>query len=108
MNNKWIGIAALFIALGAAAIFQIGKFTASPLPEESLAATDSTELEKEKVVFLYGINVTGLDIVEGTVAKNQTLATLLTPFNVPYQIIDEIAKKSAEVFDVRKIAADKK
>ena len=67
---------------------------------------DSLSTPKEQ--FLYGINVTGLNIVEGTVAKNQTLATLLTPFNVPYQIIDELAKKSAEVFDVRRIATDKK
>lgn len=52
--------------------------------------------------------MTGLEIIEGTVSKNQTLATILSPFNVPYQLIDEIAKKSAEVFDVRGIAVDKK
>lgn len=108
MNHKWIGIAALFTALGAAAIFQIGNFHTNPKVEETLVANDSTEVEVQKEVFLYGINVTGLSIVEGTVSKNQTLASILSPFNVPYQIIDEIAKKSKEVFDVRGIAANKK
>jgi murein DD-endopeptidase MepM/ murein hydrolase activator NlpD len=108
MNNKRIGIAALFIALGAAAIFQIGDYTGSSMPDEQLVSLDSTDIQTEKEVFLYGINVTGLSIVEGTVSKNQTLASILSPFNVPYQIIDEIAKKSKAIFDVRWIAANKK
>lgn len=108
MNNKRIGAVALFLTLGAGAIFQFGNFNSSPIEEEVIVAIDSTGVEQEKQVFLYGINVTGLSIVEGTVSKNQTLGSILSPFNVPYQIIDEIAKKSKEVFDVRWIAANKK
>lgn len=108
MNNKRIGTAALFLTLGVGAIFQFGNFNSTSLKEEVIVAVDSTEVEQEKQVFLYGINVTGLSIVEGTVSKNQTLGSILSPFNVPYQIIDEIAKKSKEVFDVRWIAANKK
>ena len=106
MNNKWIGIAALALTLGAGAVFQIVNKNEAPQADPLTIATDSIPVEKE--VFLYGINVTGLDIVEGTVSKNQTLASILSPFNVPYQIIDEIAKKSKSVFDVRGIAANKK
>lgn len=108
MNNKWIGIAALALTLGAGAIFQIGNFSGNSQADESLASLDSTQTQIEKEVFLYGINVTGLNIVEGTVSKNQTLASILSPFNVPYQIIDEIAKKSKGIFDVRWIAANRK
>ncbi len=108
MNNKWIGVAALSVTLGAAAIFQIGNFNSVPQPDDSLLSIDSTLIQTEKEIFLYGINVTGLSIVEGTVSKNQTLASILSPFNVPYQIIDEIAKKSKDIFDVRWIAANKK
>lgn len=107
MNTKWIGATALFLMLGAGAIFEIGKNTdANPIEDTEI--TDSTGIVKEKEVFLYGINVTGLNIIEGTVSKNQTLGSILTPFNVPYQIIDEIAKKSKGVFDVRWISANKK
>lgn len=107
MNKKWIGMAALFIALGAAAVFQIDSYRRNSIEADTIVV-DSAALAKEKEVFLYGINVTGLNIVEGTVSKNQTLASILSPFNVPYQIIDELAKKSKEVFDVRWIAANKK
>ncbi|SEF52405.1 peptidoglycan DD-metalloendopeptidase family protein [Algoriphagus boritolerans] len=108
MNNKRIGIAALILTLGVGAMVQFGNLNSSPIKEEVIVAVDSTGIEQEKQVFLYGINVTGLSIVEGTVSKNQTLGSILTPFNVPYQIIDEIAKKSKEVFDVRWISANKK
>ena len=109
MKKKWIGAAALLFTLGAAALFQItpinSNFFSSQIEESS---ADSLLIQPKKSVFLYGIDVTGLNIVEGTVSKNQTLATLLSPFNVPYQIIDEIAKKSKDIFDVRWIAANKK
>lgn len=107
MNKKWIVASSVIFTLGAAAIFQYLGF---PL-ESKPVSVPTEELVVEDVsneVFLYGINVTGLNIVEGTVSKNQTLATILAPFNVPYQIIDEIAKKSKEVFDVRGIATNKK
>jgi murein DD-endopeptidase MepM/ murein hydrolase activator NlpD len=107
MNKKWIGFAALSVTLGVAAAFQIDSYRRNSMERDAIAA-DSAAMALEKEVFLYGINVTGLNIVEGTVSKNQTLASILSPFNVPYQIIDELAKKSKEVFDVRWIAANKK
>lgn len=83
-----------------------------------LNATDKTEIEEEPIVeepillpeekLLYGINVDSLDIIEGVVERNQTLSTILAPFNVPYQIIDDIARKSKDIFDVKKIAFNKK
>jgi murein DD-endopeptidase MepM/ murein hydrolase activator NlpD len=109
MKNKWIGIAALVLTVCAVAAFQINAPLFKNLFTETQEITiDSLAKEPAKEVFLYGINVTGLNIVEGKVSKNQTLASILSPFNVPYQIIDEIAKKSKEVFDVRWIAANKK
>ncbi len=107
MKKNWIGSIALLLSILLIGVYQadLGLFP-KWFSAQKESNTDSLSTPKEQ--FLYGINVTGLNIVEGTVAKNQTLATLLTPFNVPYQIIDELAKKSAEVFDVRRIAADKK
>ncbi|MBC6368881.1 peptidoglycan DD-metalloendopeptidase family protein [Algoriphagus sp. AK58] len=109
MKKIWIGLVALLLTLGATAVFQNHlPFLSGPRSETEKPIEDSLLIEPQKEVFLYGINVTGLNIIEGTVSKNQTLATILTPFNVPYQIIDEIAKKSKEVFDVRWIAVNKK
>ncbi|WP_154855049.1 M23 family metallopeptidase [Cyclobacterium xiamenense] len=81
------------------------------IPAEEVDKTDLLEpLESIPVEenLLYGINVDELDITEGIVRRNETLSAILAPFNVPYQIIDEIAKKSAEIFDVKKIAFNKK
>lgn len=110
MNKKWIGMVALVGSLGAAAFFQITQNSLGFYePNQGLKElSDSAKVVNQAKVFLYGIDVTDLNIVEGKVSKNQTLATILSPFNVPYQIIDEIAKKSKEVFDVRDIAANKK
>jgi len=107
MKKNWIGSIALLLSIVLILVYQkdLGLFPRL-FPAQDQSNSDSVASNPDK--FLYGINVSGLQIVEGTVAKNQTLATLLTPFNVPYQIIDELAKKSEEVFDVRRIAADKK
>ncbi len=106
MKNKWIGIVAAIVLVGAASSLPFLNFQFS---EESTAEiADSESKPKNEKVFLFGIDVTGLNIIEGTVAKNQTLGSILAPFNVPYQIIDEIAKKSKNIFDVRGIAFNKK
>lgn len=81
--------------------------------ENSPVEEEVEEVIVEEVIpveenLLYGINIDGHDITEGIVKRNQTLSAILVPFNVPYQIIDEIAKKSSEIFDVRKIAFNKK
>lgn len=107
MKKIWIGIVVLIIAIGAASSLQ---FFSLPFQTEKEPETVEPPLidSLSNQVFLYGINVTGLNIVEGTVSKNQTLGSILAPFNVPYQIIDQIAKKSKSIFDVRGIAANKK
>lgn len=107
MKKIWLGIAAIVITIGAASTLQIFDLPFQKEPEAEIVEPPLLDSLANQV-FLYGINVTGLNIVEGTVSKNQTLGSILAPFNVPYQIIDQIAKKSKEIFDVRGIAANKK
>ena len=106
MKKIWIGIAALVLTLGVATslqYFSLALFSKTEtIPVKEIIKTVPKE------VFLYGINVTGLNIVEGTVSKNQTLGSILAPFNVPYQIIDELARRSKAVFDVRGISINQK
>ncbi len=106
MKKIWIGIAALVLTLGVATslqYFSLPLFSKTEtIPVKEIIKTVPKE------VFLYGINVTGLNIVEGTVSKNQTLGSILAPFNVPYQIIDELARRSKAVFDVRGISINQK
>jgi murein DD-endopeptidase MepM/ murein hydrolase activator NlpD len=105
MNKKWIFAASAFMAFGAFYYFQ---FINSNVPKDSEPLNEIIIEEEEEDHLLYGIKVNELDIIEGVVGKNETLSSILAPFNVSYQMIDEIARKSKDVFDVRKIAFNKK
>lgn len=107
MNNKWLGLLGLAIILAAFYYFSDRSNTDIDTSlDDQIAEIDSLAVDPN-AKFLYGIDVTGLNIIEGTVARNQTLGSILSPFEVPYQIIDELAKKSKEIFDVRNIAFNK-
>ena len=56
---------------------------------------------------LYGVNVDSLGVFEGSVQKNENLASILYQFNVSAQAISEIGKLPREIFDVRKIQTKK-
>ena len=107
MRNIWISGGVLLFAAMAFWVYELENNT-----ELESIAEDAVVLEIETVPevanLLYGINIDDQDIIEGIVKRNQTLSTILSPFNVPYKIIDEIAKKSKEIFDVRRIAFNKK
>src|SRR5690606_35953794 len=105
MKKNWIAACLFFVAAGGAGYY---AYNSSTSPKEEIAIQEPEEEIPVEEKMLFGINVNELDIIEGVVEKNQTLSTILGPFNVPYQIIDEIAKKSKEIFDVKHISFNKK
>lgn len=56
---------------------------------------------------LFDIEIDSLEVVQSQVQKNEFLANILLPYNINYGIIDQLAKKSRAIFDVRKIAVGK-
>lgn len=106
MKKNWLYASALFLILGL--LYLNSKALFNETEEIDLSEFEEIAEEIEEEPKLYGININDLDVIEGVVGRNQTLGSILAPFNVPYQIIDEIARKSVEVFDVRKIAFNKK
>ncbi|MCH7400139.1 peptidoglycan DD-metalloendopeptidase family protein [Belliella sp. DSM 107340] len=106
MQKKWMSAGLIALVLGGG-LFYFWDQIDFNRQEEKVLVEDFKEEMKEDLL-LYGININELDVVEGVVGKNQTLSTILAPFNVSYQIIDEIARKSKDIFDVRKIAFNKK
>jgi len=109
MKKIWITVGIILLSAGGYSYLkyesQEKELLAKAALEELINEVDDIE-ELEEI--LYGIRINELEIEEGLVGKNQTLSTILSPFNVPYQIIDELAKRSKEIFDVRKIAFNKK
>ncbi len=55
----------------------------------------------------YGMVTDSFLVIKDRVKKNQNLSSILLPYGVPYSTIDQIAKASREVFDVRKLAVGK-
>lgn len=51
----------------------------------------------------FGFPVDSFHIVEGRISPNQNLGDLLTGYGVSMASIDQLARNSAEIFDVRKI-----
>jgi len=100
------------IALACLAIgFYGGRIELDEYQEEPIVEEDSLEIPIDTVPLNYyveiGIAADSLLLYEGTIKKNQNLSEILLKFNVSYSEIDEMAKKSKEVFDVRKFMVGK-
>ncbi|WP_236612887.1 peptidoglycan DD-metalloendopeptidase family protein [Cesiribacter andamanensis] len=57
---------------------------------------------------LYGMVVDSFQVVEHTIRPRQNLADILIPFNIEARIASELASKCKSIFDVRRLAANKK
>ncbi len=57
---------------------------------------------------IFGLPEDSFNIHQATIQPNEFLANILLRYNVDYFIIDELSKKSIDVFDVRKIRAGNK
>lgn len=72
--------------------------------------TDSLHIDiaiKEPTI-LFGMFVDDLVVVEDKIKRNQFLGDILMSYNVPAGLIHQLSTVSRNVFDVRKIAPDKK
>ncbi|MEM8969891.1 MAG: peptidoglycan DD-metalloendopeptidase family protein, partial [Bacteroidota bacterium] len=77
--------------------------TPNPTDTVTVQAAIIPEPEEPEPTVLYGIEVDSFKVVEAKVRPNQFLSQILLKYNVSYGIIDRLAKRSRQVFDVRKI-----
>lgn len=66
----------------------------------------SIEIKEPQV--LYGMIVNDHLVIEDKIKRNQRLGDILNEYNVSAKLIHEISRLSRNIFDVRKIAPDKK
>jgi hypothetical protein len=66
------------------------------------------QLQAAQANFLYGINTNNHDVVEDRVRKDQYLSDILEQYKVPVKFINQVASLPRHIFDVRKIAPNKK
>ena len=100
----------LVIALSAIIYITIPYFhkSAEIIKSSTDSNSDSTLLIKPEPKMLYGMVIDSMLIIEDKIKRNQNIAEILLPHNVTNAAIYQLAKISKEVFDVRKIVANKK
>ncbi|MCB2219617.1 MAG: peptidoglycan DD-metalloendopeptidase family protein [Bacteroidetes bacterium] len=95
MKNISIGIA--FISL----ILLVTSCNQSP-SRAGMAAEEQAQIQP---TLAYGIPIDSMLVITEHVKRNQFLSDILLNYNVDYQTIDILAKRSKPTFDVRKIRA---
>jgi murein DD-endopeptidase MepM/ murein hydrolase activator NlpD len=78
---------------------------------QSEVATDSLQLYTVNIKapnVLYGMVVDNYTVIEDKIKRNEVLGDILEAYHVPANIIHQVSQLSRNVFDVRKIAPNKK
>ncbi len=82
---------------------------------ENKNSGDSEVPEKDTIVEVddepenidFGINLDSFQVTKSKIKPNEFLANILLPHHINYVTIDALAKKSKDIFDVRKMVAGK-
>jgi hypothetical protein len=108
MQKRWLSIVSVFsIVLTAIALNHYNAFESTQHMSDSYSYSPIT-IEVRRPTMLYGINVNEHVVIEDKIRKNQFLADILTEYNVPVKLINQVSSLPRNVFDVRKVAANKK
>ncbi|MEO8473438.1 MAG: peptidoglycan DD-metalloendopeptidase family protein [Chryseolinea sp.] len=100
------------IALFIVTVVVVNKFYVDPyLEKEGVSKKDSIQAEAliiKKPQVLYGMVVDDYTVVEDKIKRNENLGDILLAYNVPANIVHQVSQLSRNIFDVRKIAPNKK
>ncbi len=108
MQKRWGWFFSIcIIIVGAMAFNAYNPFVDIQQANDSYSFSPLTINVKESKL-LYGMNVDDYLVVEDKVKKNQFLADILINHNVPIKLINQVSSIPKNVFDVRKIAQNKK
>lgn len=110
MKKRIAGLLAFSaIAMGVLFLNRYLPEVASAKPETAEVSADTIALPvaKEPTV-LYGMVIDNSVVIEDKIKRNQRLGEILQPYNVSSTLLHKITTLSKDIFDVRKIAADKK
>ncbi|UII28423.1 peptidoglycan DD-metalloendopeptidase family protein [Fulvivirga maritima] len=112
MSKKYLGLIAL-------ALISVGSYFVIPtindhqeISKEESEGSDSTSVSVAAVIpqpkLLYGVAIDSALVIEDKIKRNQNISEILTAHNVSTEAIFKLAAMSRDIFDVRKIAANKK
>jgi murein DD-endopeptidase MepM/ murein hydrolase activator NlpD len=88
--------------------FEYGSMGVADLKKEIKTDSSSQSVLEVAPTLLYGMVVDSFQIQEHAVKRNQSISDILLAYNVSHQTIFQLANVAKNVFDVRKIAPNKK
>jgi hypothetical protein len=110
MQKRWLGF--FIIPLFIVTVVLVNRFYLVPtLGQPQAISLDSISIGPIQIKepnFLYGMVVDNYTVIEDKIKRNEVLGDILMEYHVPANIIHQISKLSRNIFDVRKIAANKK
>ncbi len=112
--NKELGL----IVFSLLAIFVCGYITVDYFYTDEVSSSDQSKgqevleavvgANKETIKKIYGYPQDSVYLIEGKISKNDNFTDLLHDHHIAYESIFALAKKCRDIFDVRKIAVNKK
>lgn len=111
LSKRVLGIAAIAVAMGAIYFWIDERTTFFPHQADYAIESDSIyHVEREIVVpvFLHGMVVNDLRVVEDEVKRNQRFTDLLSGYYVSPAVMQQLTLLPKKIYDFRKIAAHKK
>jgi murein DD-endopeptidase MepM/ murein hydrolase activator NlpD len=108
MTKRWAGLLTLLLFA-----VVVSLFNRYYQPDLSTVASgkDSVgnfSLQIREPNVLYGMTVDNYLVIQDKIKRNERLGDILEAYNVPAKLIHEVSQLSHSIFDVRKVAPDKK
>ncbi len=105
MKKHWgKGLTAILIICGA--ILGVWYFQSAEKEKKHEAEVAEEIAPIPEPVLKFGLPVDSFVIEQATIKRNQNLSDIMVNQGISYQMIDQIARKSKPVFDVRKLKQD--
>jgi murein DD-endopeptidase MepM/ murein hydrolase activator NlpD len=110
MQKRWFGLVGMVLL--AIMIFRLYTHhlpsftpTGNGIPADSL---QNHLIEVKEPQLLYGMVVDNYTVIQDKIKRNERLGDILEAYNVPANLIHQVSQLSRQIFDVRKIAPNKK
>ncbi len=110
MRKRWFGLFGIVLLAAGMCILYTHYI---PSSGTSLMDNPSDTLQNyvaavKEPQLLYGMVVDNYTIIEDKIKRNERLGDILEEYNVPANLIHQVSQLSRQIFDVRKIAPNKK
>jgi murein DD-endopeptidase MepM/ murein hydrolase activator NlpD len=108
MKRRIAGLLILAVVFATGVLLINRYYIPTHVSKAVVADSARVALEVKEPQLLYGMVVDNNLVVEDKIRRNQSLSDILNEYNVPAKLIHDISQMSRSIFDVRKIAPDKK